>query len=97
LQEEIGKAKAAGAVVFATLQYNEQPLGEYSYETAQSQATDFARLVDAGASVVSGSQGHSVQGFGLKGNAFLHYGVGYLFFDQTQAINLQTSSIIRGI
>ncbi len=97
LQEEIGKAKAAGAVVFATLQYNEQPLGEYSYETAQSQANDFARLVDAGASVVSGSQGHSVQGFGLKGNAFLHYGVGNLFFDQTQAINLRQNFIDRYI
>ncbi|MBI5563851.1 MAG: CapA family protein, partial [Chloroflexi bacterium] len=95
LQAEIGKAKAAGAVVFATLQYNEQPLGEYSYETAQSQANDFARLVDAGASVVSGSQGHSVQGFGLKGNAFLHYGVGNLFFDQTQAINLRQNFIDR--
>lgn len=95
LQEEIGKAKAAGAVVFATLQYNEQPLGEYSYQTAQSQANDFARLVDAGASVVSGSQGHSVQGFGLKGNAFMHYGVGNLFFDQTQAINLRQNFIDR--
>jgi poly-gamma-glutamate capsule biosynthesis protein CapA/YwtB (metallophosphatase superfamily) len=57
LQEEISKAKSSGAVVFATLQYNEQPLGDYSYETARSQANDFARLVDAGADVVSGSQG----------------------------------------
>lgn len=95
LQEEISKAKSIGAVVFATLQYNEQPLGEYSYETARSQADDFARLIDAGASVVSGSQGHSVQGFGLKGNAFMHYGVGNLFFDQTQAINLRQNFIDR--
>ena len=85
LQEQIKQAKAAGAVVFSTLQYNEQPLGEYSYETARSQAADFARLIDAGADVVSGSQGHSVQGFGLKGNGFMHYGVGNLFFDQMQA------------
>lgn len=95
LQEEISKAKSSGAVVFATLQYNEQPLGDYSYETARSQANDFARLVDAGADVVSGSQGHSVQGFGLKGNAFMHYGVGNLFFDQTQAINLRQNFIDR--
>ena len=95
LQAEITKAVASGAVVFATLQYNEQPLGEYSYETAKSQADDFARLVDAGASVVSGSQGHSVQGFGLRGNAFLHYGVGNLFFDQMQAINLRQNFIDR--
>ena len=95
LQEEISKAKSIGAVVFATLQYNEQPLGDYSYETAKSQADDFARLIDAGASVVSGSQGHSVQCFGLKGNAFMHYGVGNLFFDQTQAINLRQNFIDR--
>ncbi len=95
LQEEIGKAKATGAVVFSTLQYNEQPLGDYSYETARSQADDFARLIDAGADVVSGSQGHSVQGFGLKGNSFIHYGLGNLFFDQTQAINLRQNFIDR--
>lgn len=95
LQEQIGLAKATGAVVIATLQYNEQPLGEYSYETAKSQADDFARLIEAGADVVSGSQGHSVQGFGLKGNGFMHYGVGNLFFDQVQAINLRQNFIDR--
>ncbi len=95
LQEQIKKAKATGAVVFSTLQYNEQPLGDYSYETAKSQADDFARLIDAGADVVSGSQGHSVQGFGLKGNGFMHYGVGNLFFDQMQARNLRENFIDR--
>ena len=81
--------------MFATLQYNEQPLGEYSYETASWQAEDFGRLADAGASVVSGSQGHSIQGFGLRGNSIIHYGVGNLYFDQTQAINLQQNTIDR--
>ncbi len=95
LQEEIKKAKATGAVVFSTLQYNEQPLGDYSYETAKSQADDFARLVAAGADVVSGSQGHSVQGFGFMGNGFMHYGVGNLFFDQMQALNLRQNFIDR--
>jgi len=95
LQDEIKKAKATGAVVFSTLQYNEQPLGDYSYETAASQAKDFERLIDAGADVVSGSQGHSVQGFGLKGNGFMHFGVGNLFFDQMQARNLRENFIDR--
>jgi hypothetical protein len=95
LQEEIKKAKAESAVVFSTLQYNEQPLGDYSYETAKSQANDFTRLIDAGADVVSGSQGHSVQGFGLKGSGFMHYGVGNLFFDQMQARNLRENFIDR--
>jgi hypothetical protein len=95
LQDQIKQAKATGAVVFSTLQYNEQPLGDYSYETAASQAKDFERLIDAGADVVSGSQGHSVQGFGLKGNGFMHYGVGNLFFDQMQALNLRQNFIDR--
>ncbi len=95
LQEQIKQAKAAGAVVFSTLQYNEQPLGDYSYETARSQAADFARLIDAGADVASGSQGHSVQGFGLRGSGFMHYGVGNLFFDQMQARNLRENLIDR--
>lgn len=95
LQEEIRKARAEGAVVFSTLQYNEQPLGEYSYETAAWQAKDFERLIDAGADVVSGSQGHSVQGFGLKGSHFMHFGVGNLFFDQMQARNLRENFIDR--
>ena len=95
LQDQIKQAKATGAVVFSTLQYNEQPLGDYSYETARSQADDFTRLIDAGADVVSGSQGHSVQGFGLKGNGFMHFGVGNLFFDQMQARNLRENFIDR--
>ncbi len=95
LQDQIKQAKATGAVVFSTLQYNEQPLGDYSYETAVSQVKDFERLIDAGADVVSGSQGHSVQGFGLKGNGFMHFGVGNLFFDQMQARNLRENFIDR--
>ena len=95
LQDQIKQAKAAGAVVFSTLQYYEQPLGDYSYETAKVQADDFARLVDAGADVVSGSQGHSVQGFGLKGNGFMHYGVGNLFFDQ-MTYTLPDGTVING-
>jgi hypothetical protein len=95
MQQEITKALAAGAVVFATLQYNEMPTGEYSYETPLFQRRDFGSVADAGAAVVSGSQGHHVQGFGLRGNAFIHYGVGNLFFDHTQAPGLQQNFIDR--
>ncbi|HZY43664.1 MAG TPA: CapA family protein, partial [Anaerolineae bacterium] len=95
MQTEIKQARAAGQVVIATLQYYEQPLGDYSIETAKVQADDFAILADAGAMIVSGSQGHSIQGFGLRGNAFIHYGVGNLFFDQMQAVNLRQNFIDR--
>ncbi len=86
MQDEIKQARAAGDVVIATLQYYEQPLGNYSIETAKVQADDFAILADAGANVVSGSQGHSVQGFGFKGDTFIHYGIGNLFFDQVRNV-----------
>ena len=80
LQDQIRQAKAAGAVVFSTLQYQEG----YMYQTYGTQTQDFGQLAAAGADVVSGSQGHHVQSFGLRGNSFIHYGVGNLYFDQVK-------------
>ena len=74
------QAKAAGAVVFSTLQYPEG----YMYQTYGTQTQDFGQLATAGADVVSGSQGHHMQSFGLRGNSFIHYGVGNLYFDQVK-------------
>jgi hypothetical protein len=95
MQQEISKALASGAVVFATVQYYEMPMGEYSYDTAPVQRRDFGSVADAGAAVVSGSQGHNVQGFGFRGNSFIHYGLGNLFFDQTQSAGLHQNIIDR--
>jgi poly-gamma-glutamate synthesis protein (capsule biosynthesis protein) len=39
-------------------------------------------LAEAGASIVSGSQAHQPQGLEFYKNAFIHYGLGNLFFDQ---------------
>ncbi len=39
-------------------------------------------LSDAGSVIVSGSQSHFPQGFSFRGNGFVHYGLGNLFFDQ---------------
>jgi hypothetical protein len=89
VQAELKKLKAAGAVPIATLQYDEQPLGVYSYDTAPIQAADFQRLVDAGAAIVSGSQAHQPQGFGLYHGGFIHFGVGNLFFDQMQTLGVR--------
>ena len=95
MQGEIKAARAAGIVVIATLQYYEQPLGDYNIETAKVQVNDFALLAEAGANIVSGSQGHAIQGFGITGNTFIHYGVGNLFFDQMQALILRQNFIDR--
>lgn len=57
----------------------------YEYETADAspqQIMDFHILADAGAVVVSGSQAHVPQVMEFYEDAFLHYGLGNLFFDQ---------------
>jgi poly-gamma-glutamate synthesis protein (capsule biosynthesis protein) len=95
MQAEIQKLRAAGALPVATLQYDEQPLGEFSYDTAPIQVADFRRLVDAGAAIVSGSQGHQPQGFDLYRGGFIHYGVGNLFFDQTQTLGVRQMFVDR--
>ena len=95
MQTELKKLKASGAVPIATLQYEEQPLGDFSYETAPIQVADFRRLVDAGAAIVSGSQGHQSQGFDLYRGGLIHYAVGNLFFDQAQTLGLRQTFVDR--
>jgi len=95
MQAELQKLKAAGAVPIATLQYDEQPLGVYSYDTAPIQVSDFRRLVNAGAAIVSGSQAHFPQGFDLYRGGFIHFGVGNLFFDQMQSLGVRQMFVDR--
>ena len=61
-----------------TFQYNEM----YVPFATERQAEDFQAMADAGAVIVSGSQSHFPQGFAFRGNSFVHYGLGNLFFDQ---------------
>lgn len=72
-------------VVVVTQQYWEIPS---IYPSAQ-QIVDFGRLARAGADIVSGSQAHIAQGFAFEHGAFIHYGLGNLFFDQMHDINLR--------
>ncbi|HZD11459.1 MAG TPA: CapA family protein [Candidatus Binatia bacterium] len=75
---QIRALKEAGYLVIATQQYQEI----YHYAPTAQQQADFRALVDAGAAAVSGSQGHHAQGFDFYNGAFIHYGLGNLFFDQ---------------
>jgi len=76
--DEIGRLRADGWQVIVTQQYNEY----YTPTPTENQARDFKRLADAGATIVSGSQAHYPQSMTFLGNAFVHYGLGNLFFDQ---------------
>ncbi|GAB4483981.1 MAG: hypothetical protein OHK0031_07810 [Anaerolineales bacterium] len=75
---EIQRLKSEGYLVIATLQYFEY----YTPEPRPWQLTDFRRLAEAGATIVSGSQGHYAQALEFYGASFVHYGLGNLFFDQ---------------
>ena len=76
--EQIKQLRDEGHVVIATQQYAEY----YQYPPTPDQEYDFRAIADAGASAVSGSQGHHAQGFDFHNGAFIHYGLGNLFFDQ---------------
>ena len=82
LPGQIAQLRAEGHVVIATLQYIEH----YRYDPPPDQVAAFAELAAAGASAVSGSQAHHAQGFGFENGAFIHYGLGNLFFDQMDVL-----------
>lgn len=87
LQAELAGLRAQGALPIATLQYQEF----YEYPPTHQQILDFRKLVDFGAAIVSGSQGHHPQGFDFYNGGFIHYGVGNLFFgDQIDPATRQT-------
>jgi poly-gamma-glutamate synthesis protein (capsule biosynthesis protein) len=75
--------------VIATLQYPEF----YQYAPTNQQRADFREVVVAGANAVSGSQGHHAQGFDFYDGAFIHFGLGNLFFDQMDMLGTRQSFI----
>jgi Bacterial capsule synthesis protein PGA_cap len=78
LTGKINQLKAQGYVVISTFQWNES----YDSHPAPQQMEDFRLLADSGASIVSGSQAHYAQMMEFYDGAFIHYGLGNLFFDQ---------------
>ncbi|MBN2116985.1 MAG: CapA family protein [Anaerolineales bacterium] len=78
LPQKIAELKAQGYVVISTFQWNES----YDSRPAPQQMDDFRLMADSGASIVSGSQAHYAQMMEFYSGAFIHYGLGNLFFDQ---------------
>jgi poly-gamma-glutamate synthesis protein (capsule biosynthesis protein) len=78
LQAEIKALKAQGYVVITTFQHEEY----YSYTVLPQFRPDFIGMAEAGADIVQGSQAHQPQNFEYANQAFIHYGLGNLFFDQ---------------
>ncbi|MDQ2693602.1 MAG: CapA family protein [Chloroflexota bacterium] len=74
----IGSLRAQGYMVISTFQWNES----YDSRPSPQQMRDFRLMADSGASIVSGSQAHYAQMMEFHDGAFIHYGLGNLFFDQ---------------
>ena len=75
---QISQLRAQGYLPIATFQYTESD----EILPYDPQITDFRKMADAGAVVVSGSQAHTPQTMEFYNDAFVHYGLGNLFFDQ---------------
>ncbi len=78
LTAEIERLRAEGYLPVATFQHFEY----YTYKAQPDQIKDFRALAEAGAVIVSGSQAHQPQAMAFEAGAFIHYGLGNLFFDQ---------------
>lgn len=81
MKSEIARLKAEGYIVIATFQYEEY----YQAEPTETHRHDFRAIAEAGATIVSGSQAHVPQAMEFYHGAFIHYGLGNLFFDQMSA------------
>jgi poly-gamma-glutamate synthesis protein (capsule biosynthesis protein) len=86
---QIAQLRDEGYLVIATLQYEEY----YQYPPLPQQELDFKALAEAGATAVSGSQGHHAQGFAFADGAFIHYGPGNLFFDQMDMLGTRQTFV----
>jgi poly-gamma-glutamate synthesis protein (capsule biosynthesis protein) len=78
MTEQIAYYRSQGYMPISTYQYHEFN----SSEARPQQMIDFRMMADAGAVIVSGSQAHVPQVMEFYNGAFIHYGLGNLFFDQ---------------
>jgi len=95
LTSQIRSLRQEGYLVIATFQHFEY----YTYQAQRPQIRDARRVAEAGAVIVQGSQAHQPQAFEFAQGAFIHHGLGNLFFDQIYEIppNTATAFIDRHI
>jgi poly-gamma-glutamate synthesis protein (capsule biosynthesis protein) len=91
LLAETERLRSEGVLPIFTFQWAE--LNRPS--TSQRQA--FQAAAEAGAVIVSGSQAHQPQPMEFYEDAFIHYGLGNLFFDQMQSLALRQQFVDRHV
>jgi hypothetical protein len=87
--QQIKDVTAQGYMVIFTFQHEEC----YHVGPCYAHENDFHIVADAGATIVSGSQAHYPHLMEFRGDSFIHYGLGNLFFDQ-MTYELPNGSII---
>lgn len=92
-EEKIKQLKSEGYNVIFTFQY----LETYNYAPTGQQVKDFERMSDAGAVIVNGSQAHQPQGFEIRENGFINFGLGNLFFGQAAGLPVRQGMIAKHI
>jgi poly-gamma-glutamate capsule biosynthesis protein CapA/YwtB (metallophosphatase superfamily) len=89
--KQIKEIKAQGYMVIFTFQHEEC----YSPGPCFTQEKGFHAVADAGATVVSGSQAHFPELMEFRGDSFIHFGLGNMFFDQ-MTYTLPNGQVIDG-
>ena len=78
MKAEIASLTEKGYIVITTFQYIEY----YDVVPTEQHVRDFRAIAEVGATIVNGSQAHIPQAMEFYDGAFIHYGLGNLFFDQ---------------
>lgn len=91
MANEVSRLKREGYLPIATFQYYE----DYYNFAGEHHVRDFGIMADAGAVIVNGSQAHRPKGMTFQNGAFVHYGLGNLFFDQMGIIDAYGNQILQ--
>jgi len=89
--QQVKDVAAQGYMVIFTFQHEEC----YHYGPCYQHETGFHAVADAGATIVSGSQAHFPHLMEFRGDSFIHFGLGNLFFDQ-MTYELPDGNVIDG-
>lgn len=89
----IKELKEQGYLVIFTFQYQEFE----RYSPTENQIADFRRIIDAGTDIVSGSQSHWPMGVEFRGDGFINYGLGNLFYNMRDIPGLKQGIIAKHI
>ena len=91
LFDTLGELQSQGFITIFTYQWAEHAA------VNSLQQEGFRKAIDAGAVIVSGSQAHQPQGMEFYHGGFIHYGLGNLFFDQMQTLEMRQEFLDRHV